>query len=120
MTVVSCSTATVETEAEMSCRSAAASIIICRLVSYSVRPLCTSEWDFQSRGGARGGILIDFQQEAPWAMGNVWCTKLYAPTILTRALSRWNHSHQHNLLSSHLFGSAGVKYCSKPRSALGA
>ena len=120
MTVVSCSTATVETEAEMSCRSAAASIIIYRLVSYSVRALCTSEWDFQSRGGARGGILIDFQQEAPWAMGYVRCTKLYAPTILPRALSRWNHSHQHNLLSGHLFGSAEFKYCSKPRSALGA
>ena len=87
MAVVSCSTATVETEAEMSCRSAAASIIIYRLVSYSVRALCTSEWDFQSRGGARGGILIVFQPEAPWAMGNVWCTKLTAPT------SRREHCH---------------------------
>ena len=87
MTVVSCSTATVETEAEMSCRSAAASIIIYRLVSYSVRALRTSEWDFQSRGGARGGILAVFQQEAPWAMGNVWCTKLYALT------NRREHCH---------------------------
>ena len=119
MAVVSCSTATVETEAEMSCRSAAASIIIYRLVSYSVRALCTSEWDFQSRGGARGGILIVFQQ-TPWAMGNVWCTKLDALTIQTRALSRWNHSHQQNLPSGHHFGSAEVRPCSKPRSALGA
>ena len=120
MTVASCSTATVETEAGMSCKSAAASIVIYRLVSYSVHALSMSEWDFQSRGGARGGILIDFQQEAPWAMGNVWCTKLYALTKQTRALSRWNHSHQHNLLSGHHFGSAEFKYCSKPRSALGA